>query len=45
MTMMLHRLPDESDFDVHRQWAELASFVESWAGSTLLAEGYTGWPM
>jgi p-hydroxybenzoate 3-monooxygenase len=45
MTMMLHRLPDESDFDVHRQWAELASFVESRAGSTLLAEGYTGWPM
>ena len=45
MTMMLHRLPDESDFDVHRQRAELASLVESRAGSTLLAEGYTGWPM
>ena len=45
MTMMLHHLPDESDFDVHRQRAELASLVECRAGSTFLAEGYTGWPM
>jgi p-hydroxybenzoate 3-monooxygenase len=44
MTTMLHRLPDESDFDVHRQRAELASVVESRAALTFLAEGYTGWP-
>ena len=44
MTTMLHRLPDESDFDVQRQRAELASVVGSRAASTFLAEGYTGWP-
>jgi 4-hydroxybenzoate 3-monooxygenase len=44
MTTMLHRLPDATDFDVRRQSAELASLVGSEAGSTLLAEGYTGWP-
>jgi p-hydroxybenzoate 3-monooxygenase len=42
---MLHRLPDESEFDVQRQRAELASLVDSRAASTFLAEGYTGWPM
>ena len=44
MTTMLHRLPDASDFDVRRQTGELASVVSSRAGSTWLAEGYTGWP-
>jgi 4-hydroxybenzoate 3-monooxygenase len=44
MTTMLHRLPDASDFDVRRQTAELAALVASRAGSTYLAEGYTGWP-
>ncbi|GAA3666720.1 4-hydroxybenzoate 3-monooxygenase [Nocardioides ginsengisoli] len=44
MTTMLHRLPDASDFDVRRQVGELTSVVGSTAGSTYLAEGYTGWP-
>ncbi|KQT94706.1 4-hydroxybenzoate 3-monooxygenase [Marmoricola sp. Leaf446] len=44
MTTMLHRLPDASDFDVRRQEGELTSLVSSTAGSTYLAEGYTGWP-
>lgn len=44
MTTMLHRLPDASDFDVRRQVGELTSIVSSAAGSTYLAEGYTGWP-
>ena len=41
---MLHRLPDATPFDVRRQEGELASVVGSRAGSTYLAEGYTGWP-
>ena len=45
MTTMLHRLPDASDFDVRRQIGELTSIVSSAAGSTYLAEGYTGWPI
>ena len=44
MTTMLHRLPDASDFDVRRQVGELTSVVSSRAGSTFLAEAYTGWP-
>ncbi|WP_026453042.1 4-hydroxybenzoate 3-monooxygenase [Saccharomonospora iraqiensis] len=44
MTSMLHRLPEASDFDVRRQLGELSSVVESRAGSTYLAEAYTGWP-
>ena len=44
MTMMLHRLPGGTDFDVRRQIGELSSVVGSRAGSTYLAEGYTGWP-
>ncbi|MBM7515597.1 4-hydroxybenzoate 3-monooxygenase [Nocardioides nitrophenolicus] len=44
MTTMLHRLPEASDFDVRRQVGELTSLVTSTAGSTYLAEGYTGWP-
>jgi 4-hydroxybenzoate 3-monooxygenase len=45
MTTMLHRLPDASDFDVRRQVGELATLIGSTAGSTYLAEGYTGWPI
>ena len=41
---MLHSLPDATPFDVRRQEGELASLVASTAGSTYLAEGYTGWP-
>jgi p-hydroxybenzoate 3-monooxygenase len=44
MTTMLHTLPGATDFDVRRQLGELESVVRSVAGSTYLAEGYTGWP-
>lgn len=44
MTTMLHRLPGATDFDEQRQLGELTSLVSSEAGSTYLAEGYTGWP-
>jgi p-hydroxybenzoate 3-monooxygenase len=44
MTTMLHRVPDATDFDVRRQIGELSSVVGSRAGSTYLAEAYTGWP-
>jgi p-hydroxybenzoate 3-monooxygenase len=44
MTTMLHALPDATPFDVRRQVGELGSLVSSAAGSTYLAEGYTGWP-
>lgn len=44
MTTMLHTLPDATDFDVRRQIGELTSVVTSRAGSTYLAEAYTGWP-
>ena len=50
MTTMLH-LPsagaspfDGSAFDVRRQIGELSTLTGSRAGSTYLAEGYTGWP-
>lgn len=45
MTSMLHVAPDASDFDRMRQLGELRSVVESEAGSTYLAEAYTGWPL
>ncbi|MGC4108961.1 MAG: 4-hydroxybenzoate 3-monooxygenase [Nocardioides sp.] len=44
MTTLLHRSPETVDFDERRRLAELASLVSSEAGSTYLAEGYTGWP-
>jgi p-hydroxybenzoate 3-monooxygenase len=44
MTSMLHQVPGATDFDERRQLAELDSVVSSAAGSTYLAEGYTGWP-
>jgi p-hydroxybenzoate 3-monooxygenase len=44
MTTMLHRLPEETEFDAQRQLAELSWLVSSDAGRTFLAEGYTGWP-
>jgi p-hydroxybenzoate 3-monooxygenase len=44
MTTMLHRLSDASPFDLRRQVGELSSVVSSTAGSTYLAEAYTGWP-
>ena len=44
MTTMLHTLPEATPFDVQRQIGELRSVVDSRAGSTFLAEAYTGWP-
>ena len=44
MTSMLHTVADASDFDEQRQLGELSTLVASEAGSTYLAEGYTGWP-
>ena len=44
MTTMLHTLPDATPFDVRRQEGELAAVTGSIAGSTYLAEAYTGWP-
>ncbi|WP_230487281.1 4-hydroxybenzoate 3-monooxygenase [Nocardioides anomalus] len=44
MTAMLHLGADSTDFDERRQRAELAGLVSSEAGSTYLAEAYTGWP-
>ena len=44
MTSMLHTAPDASDFDKRRQVGELESVSSSVAGSTYLAEAYTGWP-
>ncbi|HEY5788873.1 MAG TPA: 4-hydroxybenzoate 3-monooxygenase, partial [Microlunatus sp.] len=41
MTSMLHLPTDGSDFDLRRQRAEIRSIIESRAGSTYLAEGYT----
>ena len=45
MTTMLHTLPDATPFDVRRQEGELAAVTGSVAGSTNLAEAYTGWPV
>jgi p-hydroxybenzoate 3-monooxygenase len=45
MTTLLHTLPDATDFDSRRQLGELESVVSSVAGSTYLAEAYTGWPI
>jgi p-hydroxybenzoate 3-monooxygenase len=44
LTTMLHALPGATEFDVRRQLGELESVVGSTAGSTYLAEAYTGWP-
>jgi len=41
---MLHNLPGATPFDTRRQIGELESVVSSTAGSTYLAEAYTGWP-
>jgi p-hydroxybenzoate 3-monooxygenase len=44
MTAMLHRVEGAGTFDEQRQLAELELLISSRAGSTYLAEGYTGWP-
>ncbi|MEO8263723.1 MAG: FAD-dependent monooxygenase, partial [Pseudolysinimonas sp.] len=45
MTSMLHAGPTDTEFDTLRRFGELGSVVESRAGSTYLAEAYTGWPL
>ncbi|MFC5502477.1 4-hydroxybenzoate 3-monooxygenase [Lysinimonas soli] len=45
MTSMLHAAPDATEFDRRRRLGELESVVRSRAGSTYLAEAYTGWPL
>ncbi len=44
MTTMLHLAAGGTPFDVRRQTGELAMVTSSEAGSTYLAEAYTGWP-
>jgi p-hydroxybenzoate 3-monooxygenase len=44
MTTMLHRAPEESEFDRKRQIAELEYLVSSRAAMTSLAENYVGMP-
>ena len=45
MTSMLHAAPDATEFDQRRRMGELETVVSSRAGSTYLAEAYTGWPL
>ena len=45
MTSMLHAHPDANSFDTRRQVGELDLATSSRAGSTYLAEAYTGWPL
>ena len=45
MTTMLHRGPEESEFDRRRQLAELDYLVSSEAAMTSLAENYVGWEL
>ncbi|WP_344382974.1 4-hydroxybenzoate 3-monooxygenase, partial [Georgenia ruanii] len=45
MTSMLHTHPGASTFDRRRQLGELDLVTTSRAGSTYLAEAYTGWPL
>lgn len=45
MTSMLHTAPDATPFDIRRQLGELDLVTSSTAGSTYLAEAYTGWPL
>ena len=44
MTRLLHRFPDQSDFDRRMQQAELEYLETSVAAQTALAENYVGLP-
>jgi p-hydroxybenzoate 3-monooxygenase len=44
MTTLLHRFPDQSDFDLHIQAYEIEYLGDSRAARTALAENYTGLP-
>jgi p-hydroxybenzoate 3-monooxygenase len=45
MTSMLHQDPEANGFDDRRRLGELELVTTSRAGSTYLAEAYTGWPL
>ena len=45
MTSMLHRFPDENDFGLRRQLAELEGVTGTAAGSAYVAENYVGLPI
>jgi len=42
---MLHKFPEDSEFDRRRQMAELDYVTTSRAAATTLAENYVGLPM
>ena len=44
MTRLLHRFPEQSEFDHRMQQAELAYLESSRAAQTSLAENYIGLP-
>jgi p-hydroxybenzoate 3-monooxygenase len=44
MSAVLHQVEGASESDVRRQLGELTSLGTWTAGSTYLAEAYTGWP-
>ena len=44
MTNLLHRFPDQSDFDLQVQRAELANLKDSEAAQRALAQSYVGLP-
>ncbi|WP_422026736.1 4-hydroxybenzoate 3-monooxygenase [Roseovarius sp.] len=44
MTNLLHRFPEQSEFDLHVQAAELAFLAENEAAQRALAENYVGLP-
>ncbi len=44
MTNLLHRFPDQSDFDLKMQQAEIAFLRDSDAAQTVMAENYVGLP-
>ena len=45
MTLLLHRLDGEMEFEYRRQLAELEYLVSSRAAMTSLAENYAGLPL
>jgi p-hydroxybenzoate 3-monooxygenase len=45
MTSLLHRFPDQSEFDRRLQEAELAYLLDSPHGRSVLAENYVGLPL
>ena len=44
MTSLLHRFPEQSEFDIRMQQADIAYLRDSTAAQTAMAESYTGLP-